>query len=331
MSTVFLIGNGFDLSCGMKTRYSDMYKEYCKILPNDSSLIKKFKSDIQKDVYNSWADFELGMAKYASELSNEDDFIFCLNDFKRFLIDYLKTEQNNFFKKFEDNIPLNISLQDEAKRSLSDYYKGISNNLERKIKENEAKDIKIICFNYTRVLWFLSKPALTTDSLYEYDFVQIHGSLNDETVMGIDNESQIKTTFPITNKLLRSFVKPLFNDEFDSFRNSRAERFIETADVICVYGLSLGDSDYKWRELILKRLFDSSNVQLFFYSYDLIKQENLFISQKLSLQDEKRNELIQKWHIENSDKIIDRIHFPCGQQIFCFDKIFEYDKTHHTN
>ena len=30
MSTVFLIGNGFDLSCGMKTRYSDMYKEYCK-------------------------------------------------------------------------------------------------------------------------------------------------------------------------------------------------------------------------------------------------------------------------------------------------------------
>ena len=45
MSTVFLIGNGFDLSCGMKTRYSDMYKEYCKILPNDSSLIKKFKSD----------------------------------------------------------------------------------------------------------------------------------------------------------------------------------------------------------------------------------------------------------------------------------------------
>ena len=76
MSTVFLIGNGFDLSCGMKTRYSDMYKEYCKILPNDSSLIKKFKSDIQKDVYNSWADFELGMAKYASELSNEDDFIF---------------------------------------------------------------------------------------------------------------------------------------------------------------------------------------------------------------------------------------------------------------
>ena len=166
MSTVFLIGNGFDLSCGMKTRYSDMYKEYCKILPNDSSLIKKFKSDIQKDVYNSWADFELGMAKYASELSNEDDFIFCLNDFKRFLIDYLKTEQNNFFKKFEDNIPLNISLQDEAKRSLFDYYKGISNNLERKIKENEDKDIKIICFNYTRVLWFLSKPALTTDSLY---------------------------------------------------------------------------------------------------------------------------------------------------------------------
>ncbi len=331
MSTVFLIGNGFDLSCGMKTRYTDMYKDYCKTNEGDSTLIKQFKQDISNNEYDTWADFELGMADYVSKLSNENDFIICLNDFKRFLIAYLKSEQKRFFDKLEDNIPLNSSLQDEAKRSLMDFYKGITNNLERKIEKNKEEEIKIICFNYTSVLKFLTKPAVTPDSLYEHYFVQIHGSLNDETVIGIDNNSQIRTTFPLTNKLLRSFIKPSFNDEFDSSRNSRAESFLETANVICVYGLSLGDSDYKWRELIIKRLSESSDVQLFFYLYDLTIQENLFPSQKLNLQDEKRNELIQRWHIANPEKIIDRIYFPCGQQIFCFDKILKYDESYNKN
>ena len=72
MSTVFLIGNGFDLSCGMKTRYTDMYKDYCKTNEGDSTLIKQFKQDISNNEYDTWADFELGMADYVSKLSNEN-------------------------------------------------------------------------------------------------------------------------------------------------------------------------------------------------------------------------------------------------------------------
>ena len=28
MSTLFLIGNGFDVNCGMKTKYTDVYEGY---------------------------------------------------------------------------------------------------------------------------------------------------------------------------------------------------------------------------------------------------------------------------------------------------------------
>ena len=64
MSTLFLIGNGFDLSCGMKTLYKHVYNSYCIPLESDTELIKKFKNNISSD-YRTWSDFEEGMAEYA--------------------------------------------------------------------------------------------------------------------------------------------------------------------------------------------------------------------------------------------------------------------------
>lgn len=29
MNITFLIGNGFDLNCGLKSKYSDVYDQYC--------------------------------------------------------------------------------------------------------------------------------------------------------------------------------------------------------------------------------------------------------------------------------------------------------------
>lgn len=43
MQITFLIGNGFDIGIGLKTRYEDFYKEYCIIRENDNDNIKNFK------------------------------------------------------------------------------------------------------------------------------------------------------------------------------------------------------------------------------------------------------------------------------------------------
>lgn len=47
MNITYLIGNGFDLNLGLKTRYRDFYDYYVK-QPSNDDLIKKFKNDLEK-------------------------------------------------------------------------------------------------------------------------------------------------------------------------------------------------------------------------------------------------------------------------------------------
>ena len=46
MGTLFLIGNGFDINCGMKTRYTDVYKKYIKE-KTVSEIVKKCPGQVK--------------------------------------------------------------------------------------------------------------------------------------------------------------------------------------------------------------------------------------------------------------------------------------------
>ena len=63
LPVTFIIGNGFDIGLGMKTRYGDVYDEYVKT-PSATEVIKAFKKDLsQRTPYDKWSDFEMGMAE----------------------------------------------------------------------------------------------------------------------------------------------------------------------------------------------------------------------------------------------------------------------------
>ena len=87
MSTLFMIGNGFDLNCGMKTSYKDVYRGYVKE-KSDSNLINQFKRDISADIDN-WSDFEMALAKYAGKFSDENELLECCRDFNVYMSKYL--------------------------------------------------------------------------------------------------------------------------------------------------------------------------------------------------------------------------------------------------
>ena len=105
MNVTFLIGNGFDLACGMKTSYPDVYEEYIKT-SSPTIVIENFKQDLIKEKtqekWGNWSDFEMGMAKYARNFSNEKDFIECIADFKRFLRLHWVEEQKKFAKILQE-------------------------------------------------------------------------------------------------------------------------------------------------------------------------------------------------------------------------------------
>ena len=66
MNITFMIGNGFDLQLGLKTRYIDFYNYY--IAKNNNDMIAK---SINEN-YDLWSDLEVGLGEFTSTLSNND-------------------------------------------------------------------------------------------------------------------------------------------------------------------------------------------------------------------------------------------------------------------
>ena len=57
MNVTYLIGNGFDLGLGLKTRFSDFLPIYISEKSKDEDILE-FQEDIAKSI-DDWSDFEL--------------------------------------------------------------------------------------------------------------------------------------------------------------------------------------------------------------------------------------------------------------------------------
>ena len=316
MNVSFLIGNGFDLSCGIKSRYRDVYEEYIKTQSN-SSLIERFKQDISYEIDN-WGDFEVAMSKYMAQFNKEEDFLTCLRDFRRFLKKYLKREEKAF-NKLRNNYELNNIVKAEMKRSTESFYQGFTHNLdneiEQLIKKSDSSYIwyHYINFNYTFVFDNLIKLIDFSPSI-----IHIHGDLDEQLVLGMDNEDQLYAPFTITNKTRRGFIKSFFNTEYDSERLNNAMSYINRSDIICVYGMSLGESDERWRKSIFRWLLEDEKRHLFIYQYNLSSKLIDDIDERMDNEEDAKTELLSRLGLteEEETKIFPRLHIPCGKNIF---------------
>ena len=73
MQITFLVGNGFDISCGIDTSYKGFYNWYLK-QDSKTDVIRRFKEDIQDDLIGRgerWADFEFGMGQFSKNFTKE--------------------------------------------------------------------------------------------------------------------------------------------------------------------------------------------------------------------------------------------------------------------
>ena len=113
--SLLIVGNGFDLNCGLKTRYTDVYAEYV-LTKSDSKTICSFKEDIS-DNFANWSDFELGMVEYAKRLNSCEELMECVNDFNHFMHQYLLGLQENFHSYFHQLSSVSRSVT-EMKRSI---------------------------------------------------------------------------------------------------------------------------------------------------------------------------------------------------------------------
>ena len=293
MQVTFLVGNGFDLNAGLRTRFSDFFKVYCKETANDTPVIKKFKEEIGTTV-ELWSDFEKQMgdytAKVAKDISEEgelsiEDYYTCIDDFRNKFIIYLNEEIQR---------PTVLIMKDQIREKCLDmlispfqYLRG--RQLERIYNYIDAQPQPLtvkygfVVFNYTdmceqcmrivgsrEIKGYCDRPIIAEISADR--FVYVHGRLGSEILLGVDNISQIRNPFLQNDEeLVYSIVKPISNRELESGQDEKAKELIETSNVIIIYGMSLGETDNSWWREIADWLLQGKNSEerfLIVYSCD---------------------------------------------------------------
>ncbi len=313
-NVLFMLGNGFDLNCGMKTRYTDFYSEYIKNTTNDSELIKRFKNSIADD-YQTWANFEIAMGKFAGKLNSADEFVDCIIDFETGLSEYVKKEEEQFLSKLigHENV-----VYKEIISSLKNFCKGLSPNIDRLFSQG-WNQYTFISFNYTTVADELFKKALGNNTL---DVHHVHGRTEDLT-LGCNDVGQIHADYANNLDLQRIFIKPEHNKYYDSDRILKANNLINSTNVICTYGWSMADSDAFWRDMLLKWLQGDANNHLFMYVYDESGANGALSAKRIRGESKKKEELLETWNIELGDTEKDKLHIVWDKNIFNVNQVIE--------
>lgn len=331
----FILGNGFDLSLHMETSYSDVYRTYVDT-DSSSDTIATFKKELRnRTPFDKWSDFEMGMAQYAGTLSSEAELIECVRDFKRHMIEHLKKEDQQLDQLIQGGF-YNDQLAKELDRSFEQFHGSFSPNVKAEFDRLTGKEywnFNVITFNYTKSLEYLYITKFQRQRIVMKPPLHIHGDLYHDVVLGVDNIGQMQnTTYQLTKKGHRAFVKTFFNQQYDSSRVATAKKMIANSSIICTYGFSLGESDQMWIDLLVEWLRKDSDHHLVVYKYDPTEYNQGIYDEVMDVEDEKKEELMRRLGIGDNE-LERQIHIPVGYDIFnfAFRKVDENPLPQHFN
>lgn len=322
MKYTYLIGNGLDLSIGLKTSFIDFFGSYCQVSDDNNELLKMFKKEISDNVL-LWSDFEIQMGRFTKQIQpcgnlSLSDYSYCIEDFRKALVEYLLKEEEKIDSSF-------INKCDCVSGRAIEYpfqflRKGGQKKLEKYVSSflDETIEYNFVVFNYTHTFEkFLTpygynvvnssddEPRHWTDKDNEDSVVidkigkviHVHGELGNAILLGVNDYNQIINTDLIENEEFKySYVKPIANKMLGEQQDDETKEVISESDIIFIYGMSLGESDKIWWQQIMKWLLnDTENVRehflvVFWYDtsmsrsnpYDNIKCQKKIVERMLS-------------------------------------------------
>lgn len=277
MNITFLIGNGFDINIGMNTRYNQFY-DYYKVQSSKTKSIIDIKKSIE-EVRENWSDLEIELGHYTDCIKTESEAIEIYNDLISNLQQYLKKEESKY--------DINDSNKGAIHKDFmypENYLRPIERSQIQQFKNsNDHWFIKIITFNYTSALETLigysgEKLLIKKDNGgYERcieSVEHIHGYTKERMILGVNDDSQLANeTFRDSDKIKRRFVKSDCNKTYGIGHDANCERWINESHLICLYGLSFGDTDKRWWVNIGRKLLESNFKLIIFIYNEKIHQE----------------------------------------------------------
>jgi hypothetical protein len=315
---LFLVGNGFDISVGLKTRYKDVLSSYLEHhLQSYSQLPSSFDfiiQDINIDL-ETWSKFEEKLAAFTVKINQENiqayyDFLI---DFRRYLVEYLLSEEH----KINFSL-LNITELEPLKKLIISGYIYFSEKSQQIITKyfnpyNNFPHYDFISFNYTRVLDECLKIIRTKTGPLKNglasancpdisdEILHIHGTLDAEVIMGVDNKNQIVNPgFRDDSRFIRTIIKPEVNNALENLKTDKAYTLINKSNIIVLFGMSIGSTDSSYWEKIGEWIIrDPSHQLLIFYILD--EGDKIHPESKIANFDFIRDNFIR--YAGNSDRI----------------------------
>lgn len=263
----YLIGNGFDISAGLNTRYSDFYKY----------MISKYesgecsKNDILENIKNNsdlWSNLELGLGEYTQEIADDIGKLEKFFD-EKFQIDtmlmkYLRIEQERI--DWENNNSIQKVRNDFSKYIYNFYnlFTPVERDEILKICSNSNSAYKVISFNYTNVI----KKCIDLIS-NKIELLYLHGSLEkNNAILGVNDSEQIKNDFfKNSDEMLICMNKLEINNDIGEYTISKAKSILKNSNIICIYGMSIGDTDKYWWQEIINNLKEGLTEMVIIFSY----------------------------------------------------------------
>lgn len=232
-----VIGNGFDLSLGLPTSFSDFIEstQFDDLLENENSLCEYLK-DINKN--SRWIDVEKELANYSNENPNDED-----------LFDEYEQLKDAFFDYIEE-----VDSQDYKIDENSNAYMVLGNNYFSKLNQKEQVKVNIINFNYTNTFDRIKRKFMGNAMNAIFDlimdlnnifndenptshikFIYPHGCIkNGYIILGVEDGAEISEE--------HIFLKKTCDIEYRQFKS----HVFQECDKIIFYGHSLGKTDHTY-------------------------------------------------------------------------------------
>ena len=328
MNILFLIGNGFDVNLGMHTSYADFYEYYVN-KQSPSKNVETLKNNIaQYKNTNKWYDLEKGLGLYTADVKSTNELREAYFDINDELKNYLKLQLST-------TTLTDVKLTEKIKKDLASPERYFTRRQQKEIgnfissTSNTHDYINVITFNYTDTIEKILEVGNRNISLelsrknsngfkrILQSINHIHGTLDDpELIMGVNDISQIiKEEFRNDDRVLDILVKPITTLNRGDLMDDNCENLINNADLICLFGLSIGETDNKWWLSIAQHVKDSS-ARILYYGYTENKMPHS--QDRWEKEREYKSVLTDKFMMQNmdTDDISNRIYVLFNSKMF---------------
>lgn len=339
----FLIGNGLDLSAGLKTSASDFLSDYIERYGSSErdSFVPEYALRLAKEIENdgveNWADFEFRLGEYSAEQDDPIVYLQACDHLSGHIHQWLEREQERITDEFirenakgciDSIMHLNTLSQPEENNRIN----------ELKLRDGGNWDVYVVTFNYTNLFDRIvdavisgsktigNVPGLSRDCILR-DVIHAHEALDGCIVLGVNDELQItNVSFRDNLDVQRVLIKERVQRQLASYSDMRALEEISRSSIICIFGMAMGKTDRRWWEAVYKRLIESPETILIIFSHELGEMEvHTAYRRHMVLQTIKRK-FFDGAGIDFDQELADRIIVAPSQKLFPLTPISRDEK-----